>query len=158
MHWNFNTSMKGQLHYLLSHSCPSLPFLTMTSCSLQAGVTLCGHHCPVGPAGFPSAGLSAVLSDQSEEEGQEGCCPGEDCPESWQRGWGRGLQTGWRDKYTIDNVMMIICILIEWMTIVLCVCVNLHRWSKTLPNSVRSLSIPRQTTQRNLRALRWTLK
>lgn len=103
MLWNFNLSIKGQLNYLFSHSC-SLPFPTMPPCSLQAGVTVCGHHCPVGPAGFPSAGLSSVLPVQSEEEGQEGCCSGKDRPERWQRGWGRGLQTGWRDKCTTNNV------------------------------------------------------
>lgn len=79
-------SVKGQLNYLPSRSCPSRSFPTMSPCSLQARITVCGHHCPVGPAGFPSAGLPAVLPDQGEEEGQEGCCPGEDCPERWQRG------------------------------------------------------------------------
>lgn len=85
----------------------------MPPCSLQAGVIVCGYHRPVGPAGFPSAGLPAVLPDQSEEEGQEGSCPGEDCPERWQRGRGRGLQTGWRHKYTTDNVMIMMCMLIK---------------------------------------------
>lgn len=78
--------MKGQLNYLVSHSFPPLSFPTMHPCSLQAGVAVCGHHRPVGLAGFPSAGLSAVLLDQSEEEGQEGRCPGEACPECRQRG------------------------------------------------------------------------
>lgn len=26
MHWNLNTSVKGQLNYLFSHSCPPFPF------------------------------------------------------------------------------------------------------------------------------------
>lgn len=43
----------------------------------------------------------------------------------------------------------------EWL---LFVCVHLHRWSRTSPNSVRNPSIPRLTIQRNLRALKWTLK
>ena len=63
----------------------------LTLCSPKAGKTLCGHHCSVGPTGFPSAGLPAVLPDQSEEEGQEGRCPGEVGSKRWQRGRGRGL-------------------------------------------------------------------
>lgn len=61
--------MKNQLNYLLSHSCPSPSLPTVPPCSLQAGVTVCGHHRPVGLAGFPFAGLPAVLSGQGEEEG-----------------------------------------------------------------------------------------
>lgn len=64
---------------ILSVSSPMAP------CSSEAGVTLCGHHCTVGHSGFPSACLPAVLSDQSEEEGQEGRCLGETGPECWQR-------------------------------------------------------------------------
>lgn len=132
------------LNVLLSH--PILP-----PCSLQAGDTVCGHHCLVGPPGFPSAGLSAFLPDQSEEEGQEGCCPGEDCPKRWQRGWGRGLPTGWRDtRQRGDNGDVYHRISTDYFS-----CVYLRRWSRTSPNSV---NIPRQKTQRNPRALRSTLK
>lgn len=62
-----------------SHRPPS-----STSCSLPAGDFVRGNHRPAGPAGVPPAGLSAVLSDQSEEEGQEGRRPGEACPERRQ--------------------------------------------------------------------------
>lgn len=78
-------SVKSQFNYVPS------PFLH----SLQTGASLRGHHCPVGPADDPAARLSAVLPDQSEEEGQEGRSPGKTRSERWQRGRGRGFQTGW---------------------------------------------------------------
>uniref|UniRef100_A0A3Q1G0X2 Si:dkeyp-77h1.4 n=1 Tax=Acanthochromis polyacanthus TaxID=80966 RepID=A0A3Q1G0X2_9TELE len=37
-------------------------------------------------------------------------------------------------------------------------CAHLHRWSRTSQNSVKNPSILRLTLQRNLRALRWTLR
>lgn len=97
LHYNLNMSTKAALFiWPLLSLCPSS---TMASCSIPAGDCVCGHHRLTGPAGFFSAGLSAVLSDQSEEEGQEGCRPWETCPKCWQREWRRGLQTGWRDNW-----------------------------------------------------------
>lgn len=149
MHWNLNFPVKGQLNYLLSRSCPSLP---LPSCSLQAGDPVCGHHCLAGCACFLPPGLSALLPDQSEEEGQEGCCPGKDCPKCWQRGWGRGLQTGWWDHWQYVDDDMCLDMTSDCYFFL---CVNLHRWSRTSPNSA---STPKLKLQRNPRALRWTLK
>uniref|UniRef100_A0A3B5AR12 Uncharacterized LOC103367538 n=1 Tax=Stegastes partitus TaxID=144197 RepID=A0A3B5AR12_9TELE len=44
------------------------------------------------------------------------------------------------------------------MSFVSSVCAHLHRWSRTSQNSVKNPSIHRLTIQRNLRALRWTLR
>lgn len=83
--------LKGQLSLLIWPLC--LP-PSSTSCSLPAGDFVRGNHRPTGRAGFPPAGLSAVLSDQSEEEGQEGRRPGEARPERRQGERRRSLQTG----------------------------------------------------------------
>lgn len=88
-----------------------------TSCSLPAGDFVRGNHRTAGSAGVPPAGLSAVLSDQSEEEGKEGRRPGEACPERRQGERRRSLQTGrerrrrrpwwqrqwWRWSWSIDG-------------------------------------------------------